>query len=102
MANLVHRVPQIAAKSAHVLLDTRRPRSWAPGQITPQNDDGLIVIYDGTGTAPCVTIDSPDGGIELHGVQEIRAVERAFRRARRRAESFGPVLSARQWRALNS
>ena len=93
------------ARRAHTLLDTEdHYDAWNTGRDGPesyQDGEGLRILYDGTGTLPCVTLNGPDGEIEFRGVSEIRAVWSALRSAVRYAEAFGPPIPLARWRQLN-
>lgn len=73
---------------------------WRP-LLDSRADDGLLIAYDGTGPAPLVTLDSPDGQIELHGYDEIRAARRALHCGERLARSFDPPPSLAHWRKMH-
>ena len=98
-------IAQSTTRCEHTLLDTVDPYdAWITGREhaeSPDEGDGLRVVFDGTGTIPCVAIYGPDGEIELRGLDEIRAVYGALRTATRFAEAFGPPIPVDQWRQLN-
>ena len=98
-------IPQRATRQLHVLLDTEdRYDAWNTGRDGPESysdGDGLRIAFDGTGTLPCVTLNGPDGEIELRGESEIRAAWGALRCATRLAEAFGPPIPLATWRRLN-
>jgi hypothetical protein len=106
MMEFVRPTTQLMARKAHVLLDTEdRYDAWSTGRERPESLDddgcGLRIAYDGTGTVPSMTINGPDGEIELCGVDEIRAVNGAMRSGLRYAEAFGDPIPYPEWRKLH-
>lgn len=105
MTTIIRPIPQRATRGLHVILDTEdRYDAWNTGRDGPesfQDGDGLRVMFDGTGAIPQVTINGPDGEIELRGESEIRAAWNALRCGVRMAEAFGPPMSLAAWRRLN-
>jgi hypothetical protein len=101
----VRPISQATARCRHTLLDTEDEYdAWSTGREGPESaedGDGLSITWDGTGTVPSVSLLSTDGAVELHGVDEIRAVYCAVRTALRFAEAFGDPIPAAQWRQLN-
>src|SRR5436190_14373788 len=95
---------QFHARKAHVLLDTDDLYdAWRTGRDGPeswQDGQGLRIVYDGTGTAPSVTINGPDGETDLFGLSEIRAVFESMASALRYAEAFGETIPVEEWRRL--
>lgn len=95
-------VSKVMAHKAHTLLDTDdHYDAWKTGRDGPENwqdGQGLRIEYDGTGTGPSVTINGPDGEIDLFGLSEIRAVFDAVRSSLRYAEAFGDVIPVEDWR----
>ena len=61
------------------------PESWRDGT-------GLKIAYAAS-SVPVVTLNGPDGQIELCGVAEIRTVRKALERAEQMAVAFGPPRS---------
>lgn len=105
MSTIVRPILQSATRGLHVLLDTEdRYDAWNTGRDGPesfQDGEGLRISFDGTGTLPCITINGPDGEIELRGESEIRAAWNALRCGTRLAEAFGPPIPYATWRKLN-
>lgn len=87
---MIHTVSNCSARRAtrrHVLLLDSPPQT---------------VAFDGTGMAPCVTLNTLDGAIELHGLEEIAACSRALMQARRLARTFGSPIPYAVWRRLHA
>lgn len=105
MSGIIASPCQVAARRRHVLLDTEdRYDAWNTGRETPEAyhpDMGLLIVYDGSGDRPNVTVNGADGQIEFNGAAEICAVSGVLRYAARLAEAFGPPLTVLQWRQLN-
>ena len=93
---------QRAAHGRRLLLDTAdRFDAWTTGREAPesyQDGQGLLIVYDGEGTLPSVTVNGPDGEIEFVGAEEIHAVTAAMRCADKLAQAFGPRIPLLQWR----
>jgi hypothetical protein len=105
MSGFVAPIAREMTRRRYVLLDTEdRYDAWSTGRDGPESPidgDGLLIAFDGTGTLPYVTISSPDGEVEFHGLDEIRAVYGALRCGARLAEAFGPPIPLLQWRQLH-
>lgn len=90
-----------AAHRAHVLLDTNEPYdAWKTGRDGPEDyhdGQGLRVAYDGEGTIPSVTLNGPDGQIDLTGIAEIEAVAAALQQGCTLAEEFGDPIPFAEW-----
>ena len=76
MSGFVAPLCQGATHRQHVLLDTEdRYDAWNTGRDAPENyrdGMGLLIVYDGTGTIPSVTLNGPDGQIEFTGARKSR------------------------------
>jgi len=62
----------------------------------------MLVAYDATGRMPTVLLHSPDGEIELRGIDEIRSASLALSEVTRLAETFGPVVTWPDWRQAHA
>jgi hypothetical protein len=105
MSGFVAPLSPRTTRGRHVLLDTEdRYDAWNTGRDAPEDyrdGMGLLIVYDGGGTVPNVTMNGPDGQIEFTGEAEIKAVYSAMRCAARYAEAFGPPIPLALWRQLN-
>lgn len=72
-----------------------RPEDFIEGE-------GLCVAFDGTGTMAVVTINGPDGQIELRGLMEIRAAAQALQHGLQLAEAFGAPIPLGEWRRIHA
>jgi hypothetical protein len=93
-----------AAHHDRVVLDTGE---WSDailtgrdGPETPEDGMGLRITYVGTGTIPSVTLNGPDGEIELVGQQEIMQATDALVTCNRLASGFGLPIPYHRWRGL--
>lgn len=89
----------------YLLLDTADPFDAAiTGRDGPESHtdgQGLKVSFDGTGTIPSITLNGPDGEIELVGIAEIRAATGALKSGLKLAEAFGDPIPLHEWRKRN-
>lgn len=94
--------PTPASKIDRVLLDTEAwddaILSGRDGPESAEDGMGLKITYSGTGTVPSVTLNGPDGEIELVGEAEIGLAARALASADWLARNFGPPMSLEDWR----
>ena len=98
--------PRSIVQRELILLDTEDPFdagiTGRDGPESPKDGLGLRIVFDGTGTIPSITINGPDGEIELCGLAEIRAVADALNGGLKLAKAFGDPIPYHVWRKANS
>jgi hypothetical protein len=95
-------IPVQQAHAEVVMLDTARAAdAWETGRDGPEcrGLGGLRLVYDGTGSAPILTLSGPGGDVTLCGLAEIRTVARRTDDAARLAQAFGVPRTFAAWTA---